>query len=148
MAKDVSSIANLYVATLRGLYLVEQNSHWLTKGLAFYGDHLLFERLYQASAEGADLAAEKMIGLFEEKGLDMKSQAEYLIKLLNKYQGEDLHELCLQMEKDFLSFTQAVYEFFEEEGYLTLGLDDLLMSIASKHEEAVYLLQQALDEKD
>lgn len=147
MEKTLSGVANMYVATLRTLYLVEQNCHWLTKGLAFYGDHLLFERLYQSSAESADLAAEKFVGLFEEEGLDMGSQAAFIGKLLSKYQDEELHELALKLEQDFLAFSQQTYDFFEEEEMMTLGLDDMIMSIASKHEEACYLLKQALGEE-
>lgn len=146
--EKVFDVANMYVATLRALYLVEQNSHWLTKGFAFYGDHLLFERLYQASAETADLAAEKFIGLFGEDGLDVIAQASCITKLLAKYQDENLHALCLKMEKDFIAFSEQVYQIFDEEGVLTLGCDDMIMSIASKHEEACYLLQQALAESE
>lgn len=146
--EKVFDIANMYVATLRALYLVEQNCHWLTKGMAFYGDHLLFERLYKAAAESADLAAEKFIGLFNENGLNIAAQATFISKLLAKYQEDNLHAAALKLEKDFLAFSQQAYDLFEEEGVMTLGLDDMLMSIASKHEEACYLLQQILaDEK-
>ena len=148
MDEKISKIANLYVATLRSLYLIQTNAHWCVRGKSFYGDHLLFERLYKNSAETADLAAEKMVGLFNEEGLDMESQADFICKLLSKYRGKELHKLCLKMEQDFLAFSEQAYEFFEDEGLLTLGLDDMIMSIASKHEEACYLLQQALAEEE
>lgn len=145
--EKVLELANLYVATLRALYLIETNCHWLAKE-DFYGNHLLFERIYQVSSETADQAAERMIGLLGREGANMAQQAAFLAKLLNKYQaddGNDLHSLCLQMEKDFLAFSQQVYDRFEEEGVLTLGLDDLIMSIASQHETSCYLLRQALE---
>lgn len=144
---DIQKLSNLYVASLRALYLVLQNSHWLTRGDSFYGDHLLFERLYQSSAELSDLAAEKCIGLFGEDGLDMNTQAELLAKLLDKYRAvSDLHTLCLKMHKDFLAFSQQFYDILEDEGELSLGMDDMIMSIASKVEEGCYLLQQSLEE--
>ena len=43
----IERLANLYTATLRAIYHVETFCHWTTKGLGFYGNHLLFERLYK-----------------------------------------------------------------------------------------------------
>lgn len=147
--EKISKLANLYVATLRAIYLVMQQCHWMTSGIAFYGNHLLFERLYKATADHADLAAEKMIGLFGNDGLDIDLQVEYLNKLLAKYSGGGTSlEVALRMEKDFLAFSKQAYNTFEQEGEMTLGLDDMLMEIASKHEEACYLLKQALNEHE
>jgi DNA-binding ferritin-like protein len=144
----INSVCNLYVASLRTLGLVQQNCHWLTKGIAFYGDHLLFERLYKTAIENADLMAERFIGLFGAEACGIEAQSEMISKLLGKYQGDECHALVLRFEKDVLAFSQQVYDFFEEEGVLTLGLDDSLMKVASSCEEACYLLQQALAEAD
>jgi DNA-binding ferritin-like protein len=145
---QIHKLANLYVATLRALYLVEQNCHWKTQGLGFYGDHLLFERLYKSSADNADLAAEKMIGVLGDEGLNVQLQTECLHKLLTKYSaGDNCLEVALRMEKDFLTFSQQAYDAFEEADEMTLGLDDMLMEIASKHEEHCYLLQQSLKQE-
>ena len=145
--EKVLELANLCVASLRALYLIETQCHWLTRGTGFYGDHLLFERLYKQSQDDADAMAERVIGLFGEKAVDMGSQADYLSKLLHKYQGDDYHELALKMEQDFLEFAQQVFDAFEAEDVLSLGLNDLLATIADSHETAVSLLQQALDEE-
>ena len=147
--EKICNIANLYVATLRVIYLIHQHCHWVSKGLGFYGDHLLFERLYKSAQENADLAAEKFIGLFGEDGLDFNAQKDYMNKLLSKYSNEADTErkpadLALAIEKDFLAFSDQTYHIFDEEDVLTLGLDDMIMSIASKREEACYLLQQTL----
>jgi DNA-binding ferritin-like protein len=141
-------IAGLYVATLKALALIHQHNHWTTKGDAFYGDHLLFERLYNATLETLDLAAEKFIGLFGDQAISYDLQADLLHKVLLKYknlEGSPV-QLSLAAEKDFIKFSQVAYNGFEDEDKLTLGLDDMLMSIASKHEEAVYLLQQKADQ--
>lgn len=145
--EKVWQIANLYVATLRQIYLTHQYSHWTTRGEAFYADHLVFERLYKAAQDDADLAAEKMIGLFGSEGVDYDAQRNFMSKLAAKYaelNGSPL-EMSLQIEKDFLKFSKEAYDALEEEGVLSLGLDDMIMSIASKREESCYLLQQILD---
>jgi hypothetical protein len=78
--------------------------------------------------------------------LDYVLQADLLNKVLLKYKGLEGKplEMSLAIEKDFIKFSKDAYNCFEEEGKLTLGLDDTIMSIASKREEAVYLLQQVL----
>jgi DNA-binding ferritin-like protein len=141
-----NKISALYIASLKGMALVHQHSHWTTRGIAFYGDHLLFERLYNSALKDLDLAAEKMIGLFGDSVLDYDLQTELLHKVLLKYsrlEGSPL-EMSLTVEKDFLKFSMEAYHSFEEDGKLTLGLDDAIMAIASQREESVYLLQQAL----
>ncbi len=139
-------VAALYIASLKALALIHQHSHWTTKGATFYGDHLLFERLYDAALEDLDLAAEKFLGVFGDECLDYELQIELLAKVMSKYKNLESSplEMSLKVEKDFLKFSKDAYDCFEEEGKLTLGLDDMIMAIASQREESVYLLQQAL----
>ncbi len=139
----IEDLANMYVAYLRAIYLTHQNSHWITKGQAFYGDHLLFDRIYKSSAQNADSAAERMIGLFGSDALDPQLQLQFIHKILEKSNGDDPMETSMKIEKQFLQFSQAFYNTMKKEGKLSLGLDDLVMSIASNREEAVYLLGQA-----
>src|SRR5574337_90419 len=144
-----SKVGALYVATLKAMTLIHQHSHWTTKGTGFYGDHLLFMRIYESAQKDLDLAAEKFMGVFGDQCLDYDLQNELLHKVLSKYsnlKGSPL-QMSLEMEKDFLKFSKEAYNCFEDEGKLTLGLDDMIMAIASQREEAVYLLQQALDGK-
>lgn len=146
MLDKCSKTAALYIATLKAIALIHQNGHWTTKGDAFYGDHLLFERLYNSALESLDLAAEKYMGLFGADCLNYALQIDLLNKILLKYKGLEGKPLVMSLtiEKDFIKFSQGAYNCFEEEGKLTLGLDDMIMSIASKREEAIYLLQQSL----
>lgn len=144
-----NKVASLYIASLKAVALIHQHNHWTTRGLAFYGDHLLLERLYNSTLKDVDLAAEKFIGLFGDGVLDYDSQTELLSKVLSKYsklEGSPM-EMSLAIEKDFLKFSKDAYNCFEKEGKLTLGLDDMIMSIASQREESVYLLQQTLKGK-
>lgn len=139
-------VAALYIASLKAMYIIHQHSHWTTHGQAFYGDHLLFERLYKSAAEDTDLAAEKFLGLFGDECLDYELQNKYLSDVLAKYnnlEGSPL-EMSLAIEKDFIKFSKDAYNCFEDHERLTLGLDDMIMAIASKREESVYLLQQVL----
>ena len=80
-----SKVGALYIATLKAIALIHQHSHWTTKGAPFYGDHLLFERLYNSALKDLDLAAEKFMGLFGEEVLDYDLQTKLLHEVLSKY---------------------------------------------------------------
>lgn len=139
-------IAALYVASLRAIAMIHQHNHWTTKGEMFYGEHLLFERLYDSTLENLDAAAEKFIGIFGDETLNYELQAELLNKVLLKYsnlEGSPI-EMSLAIEKDFLKFSKDAYDFFKKNNVLSLGLDDMIMEIASNREESVYLLKQTL----
>jgi DNA-binding ferritin-like protein len=141
-----SKVAALYIATLKAIALIHQNSHWTTKGEPFYGDHLLFERLYNSALEDLDVAAEKFVGLFGSEVLNYDLQADLLHKVLLKYSGLEGSptEMSLAIEKEFLKFSRSAYDCFEEEGRASQGLEDMMPAIASSRETSVYLLQQKL----
>ncbi len=141
-----SKVGALYIASLKALALIHQHNHWTVQGVAFYGDHLLFERLYNDTLKLLDLAAEKFVGLLGDEVLGYEMQADLLHKVLLKYnnlEGSPV-QMSLEAVRDFIKFSKSAYNCFEEEGKMTLGLDDMIMAIASKNEEFVYLLQQSL----
>lgn len=138
---DLKDICSKYVAFLRALYLLHQNHHWITTG---YDNHLLFERIYKTAQENADLAAEKFIGLFGSETLALEEHPKLIAERLATYSKQSPVESSLAAEKDFLEFSEgAYYAFQNSKDKMTLGLDDMIMSIASQREENVYLLQQS-----
>ena len=95
-------MAAVYIASYKALALIHQHNHWTTKGSSFYGDHLLFEKLYNKALEDLDLAAEKFMGIFGDECLDYSLQTNFLSKSLEHY--KDLEgspvEMSLAIEKD------------------------------------------------
>jgi DNA-binding ferritin-like protein len=144
--EKTNKVAALYLAALKAMAIIHQHNHWTTKGSDFYGDHLLFERLYDSTLENLDTAAEKFMGVFGEGPFDYQLQTTLLNSVLLKYNklSGSPEEMSLAVEKQFLKLSVQFYEMLEEEDNLSLGMDDMIMSIASKREESVYLLQQAL----
>lgn len=136
-----AKLMSLYTAYLRALYLIHQNNHWKCRGPNFYGNHLLFERLYEETQKSADTAAEKTIGLYDR----LDDMQDFVKTVARKYSPENYGGDCvkagLEAEKMFLRISKTVYSKLEKR--LTLGLDDMLMELASKHEVHVYLLIQA-----
>ena len=93
-----------------------------------------------------DLAAEKFMGIFGDECLNYDVQVDYLNKIMKKYsklEGSPA-EMSLAIEKDFIKLSSSAYDCFEDNDTLSLGLDDMIMSISSNREEAVYLIQQKL----
>ncbi len=143
--ENILKASALYVAGLQAISIIHTQNHWITRGPNFYGSHLLFERIYNSALKDMDLAAEKFIGLFGLKCLDYELQVNLLNKALLKYNIPDLTPTAksLKAEKEFIKFSSEYYKLVDQAGLMTLGLDDMILAIASSREEAVYLLQQA-----
>ena len=146
--EKVWQIANLYVATLRAIYLLEQHCHWTVKGAEFFSNHKLFERIYEGTQKDADLAAETMVGCFGCEAIDYNTQCDLIHKIMNKYADlqEKPIEQALALEKDFLALSEKVAKALEAANEMNLGIDDLLTGISNHRQEAVYLLGQVLKE--
>ena len=67
---------------LKHLYVLHQNHHWTSMGDPFYGDHLLFQRLYEATVEEIDSIAEKAIGLVSNTNVDLQLVNSQVLKLI------------------------------------------------------------------
>ncbi len=145
---DLKENCAKYVAFLRSLYLIHQNHHWLASGASFYGNHLLFERIYKSAAENADLAAEKFIGLFGSEALGVAEQPKLIHDILENHtaSNSNLNSLIaasIDAEKEFVAFAEDFYNQLKQSDQISIGLDDMVMGISSDRETSLYLLQQA-----
>jgi hypothetical protein len=150
--RDVAAELMLeYVGFMRMMQLWFHGAHHLTRGTSFAGDHVnLYGTIYQAVEDQIDGAIEKAIGLFgdqwgcplyiTDKALEI--MMEYPSPLELKSAGQAA--VGLQIEKDFLKFSQNLYDELKRMRAMTLGLDDMIMANANAHETHVYLLQQRI----
>ncbi len=143
----------LYAGMLRGLSIIHQQAHWTSRSKEYYGDHLLFDRLYGDVTKHIDTAFEKMIGVFGSDFADLVTHMDNTKKFIDDITGsfeegddDELVKRSLFAEEIFLKFSDELYRWLDAKSELTLGLDDMIMSIASDHEGLVYLLKQRLDE--
>lgn len=140
---------SLILVHLRFLASVHQAHHWTAKGDTFYGDHLLFERLYNAASEEVDSVAEKSIGLGSVDNVNLPLQLKQVAQLAQSYgmastipQPSELARRSMIVEVGFLRCVAHCVESLREQGLLTRGLDNLLAGIEDTHEGHVYLLKQ------
>jgi len=137
------------LACLRSQYWSYQESHWQVRGQSFYGDHLLFQRLYGSVQDQVDTLAEKMVALYGEKavdGLDLGAKFEVFIRRWGD--ADCLHKRGLLSETDFQALCKWVYDKLTAMGEMSLGMDDFLMATANEHETNQYLLKQVLRSKE
>ena len=134
---------------LKYLYALHQNHHWTSMGDPFYGDHLLFQRLYQATVEEIDGLAEKAIGLGNTTNVNLMLQTSQLLKLVTSEgtasmipTSSDLAKKSLMAEMNFLKVIDVMISCLQECGLLTPGLSNMLEGIADVHEGHIYLLKQ------
>jgi len=135
------TLLNQYLAMLRVVYTVHQHSHWKCKGADFYGNHLLFQRLYEDAQKKADETAEKLIGLFGNDALDHANQLP-LMNELCKYHSDNFMENSFNAEKEFSTFAEDTYNRIKGIGEMSLGLDDMIMGHINQSETAQYLIKQ------
>lgn len=136
---------SFYVSFLRALYQIHQNNHWKCKGTNFYANHLLFQRLYEEVVEDIDIAAEKSIGVFDELDVNPGLITSIVEKFMPEKFDGDLIQSSLAAEEEFLKASRKLYLDLKSEDNMSLGIDDMIMSVYNKHEGFVYLLKQAVD---
>jgi starvation-inducible DNA-binding protein len=141
------------LAYLRALGFLYQSYHWRAKGTPFYGDHLLFERLYNELLKDIDSLAERIVGISNGGGdqtIDPIRQSyqiheivEHLDKPLDDEEAKPKTDndaiRALNAEMAFLKIVDLVVEARD---YTSRGTDNLLADLQDRHEANCYLLQQ------
>ena len=140
-----------YVSFTRMMQLWFHGAHHLTRGESFSGDHVnLYGKIYLAIGLQFDPAVEKGIGLFGDECGDPMMITAQAVLIMSEYPSPrelppaGIAAVGLQIEKDFLKFSQNFYDELKRAGTMTLGLDDMIMANANVNETHVYLLQQRI----
>jgi DNA-binding ferritin-like protein len=145
---EVVAALQWLLACLRAQYWSYQQSHWQARGESAYGDHLLFQRLYESVEDHSDTLAEKMVGLYGNDAVSTLGLAPKFDSWVSRWSAVQCpHERGLLSEDDFQQVCRQSYEKLGDLGELTLGMDDFLMATANDHETNQYLLRQVLLQK-
>ena len=128
---------------LRALGIMHQSHHWQTKGDPFFGDHLLYERLYSEVVEEIDALGERAVGVGGPALTNYFIQLEHIKTYLKACtKGAALYEESLRAEISFLIAGELVMERLDNQGILTRGIEQAIGNIMDVHESHIYLLQQ------
>jgi DNA-binding ferritin-like protein len=142
----------IFIDLLRGLQMLYQTSHWQTSGPTYYGDHLLFERLYNALGEDIDALGEKSVGMGTERLVDYRHSlqnmqmfldaADDMMTAANENPAQKHIARAMRAETAFLRAGESLMNMLEQKGMLTRGIENLLGGILDKHEGLLYLIKQ------
>lgn len=133
-------------------YAAYQMLHWKVAGKSFYGNHLMLQRLYEESQAYTDSLGERLLGLEgDDLDLSLADQATRVDVLMKKVAGDEdaaVIDTALKVATALHKQLAKAYDTIKAQDMMTLGLDDLIMATSSKVEEHMYLLQQALRERN
>lgn len=133
---------------LQAMSHLHQIHHWNTMGDTSYGDHLLFQRLYEESQDFIDQVAERSVGSKAVAAIEAAVQAQIIHSVLLGLTKDDegtarnYAEVSLRGELYCLQLIKSVIQIMESDNTLSPGISNLLEGLADLHETFVYLLQQ------
>lgn len=139
-----------WICTVKAIELWFHSAHHLTKGTGFSGDHVnLYGMIYTELQEEFDAVAERVLGLTGDEGLLCpKHVTAQALQLLNTYPSPvnmSDYDIALSAQQIIMGYCMWENNFhgvLDQQGLLTIGLDDLLSANASNHERYAYLLNQ------
>jgi DNA-binding ferritin-like protein len=133
------------LAALEAASMVHQSHHWQTSGKNFYGDHLLFQKLYEGTSADIDTIAEKLVGISgDPANTNYFLRMAMMKKCMDKWTvpGASYGVVSLAAENDLIALGTECLEVLRRNQVLTIGTENLIAGILDKHETFIYLLQQ------
>ena len=132
------------LAALRAAYLTYRTAHWQASGDAYYGDHLMLQRIYEEAEKHIDSVGERLVGYYGASAVDLADQTELVAEWSERFsRHQDPLKASLDAAKSVSAELERTYKLLKRNQQMTLGMDDLLMSISNDVDTHVYLLQQA-----
>lgn len=144
--EGILPMLRIVLAILRAQYLSYQTSHWQARGPAYYGNHLLFQRLYEGVQAEIDALGEKLVGYFGIEAVDLEISLDLVCEMVSRWCSHECHfNRGLASEGELQNALVIIRNGWPEGHYpLPLGLDDWLAATANAHESNQYLIQQVL----
>jgi DNA-binding ferritin-like protein len=148
-SNDMSTILS-FLEALEEMY---EHMHWHSSGNNYYGDHLLYERLYDEIEEEIDSVAEKAIGIFGPDSIGPNKNtamtANIVSNLISDTDTADKFPiLSIKAEEKFISIVSDALTSMEKDNELTDGIDNLLQGVVDLHESHLYLLKQRNERRE
>ncbi len=128
----------------QGLSLLVQSAHWRVKGVNFYEDHLLYERIYGVVSGFIDGTAEKAVGLSEPDLVEPLRVLETAKRFVVDVQQPGA-ELLADVYRGCEVFSKTVGSYMDvmrSKGSMSEGLENFLQGILDQMEDVMYLLKQ------
>lgn len=131
------------LAFLRALHWGYWTAHWLARGSNFYGDHQLFQRLYEALVPQIDTLAEKIVSPNLPASVDPVDSIHRTARYVETLAANE-HGLVVGLYDAESSLNVFIDWIRRGDSHLPSGMDDYLSGLASEHDTNLYLLGQRL----
>lgn len=138
------------LASLKAMRECYQTLHWQARGEPFFGDHLMFERIYTNLLPEIDSLAEKIVGFTDDAlVLEVTSQtarvSTHVQEIMSNLQNMTPLQSMFEAEKLLVSkFLPQLLNSMEQAGELSDGMENFLQSIGDNHENNIYLVSRRL----
>ena len=126
-------------ATLRAAHHVYWTLHWQAQGVGYYGDHLLYQRLYQARVKEIDRVAETIAAVYGADKLGALTAWEAAQRVLTNVSTAP--NPGLRVAELTLHAANRVNNAIGSHPY-GVAVNNVIAGIADLALESVYLLQQ------
>ena len=155
MELDVSAYMESYLAQLKGSVMWFHAAHHVAKGKGFVSDHRdLYNTIYSNLDDHFDILVEKSIMLSGDETiacpLSLSASASHILnKTCSSPANQDSEVIVYEaivLVSRLINSVSEIYQKFKDSGYLTLGLEDALTSMANEYEKYLYLLGQRYKE--
>ncbi len=130
-------------SALHAEYWLLWTLHWRSRGVGYYGDHLLYQRLYEARKAEIDRMAEVIAAIGGAAALDPAAglaATQAIVAQVEALPVPDPRKALLAAQGVLRALSAA--DAAARTGPYTLAVQNVLAGIADAHLEAVYLLQQ------
>jgi len=139
-----------FIGMLRFMHLWYHSAHHCSRGISFGADHdNIFGDLYSSVNDEIDAAIEKTIGVTNNEGfacpVNITKNALALLEIYPSPPSIDMSTMvsvALEIEQQYIQHVEDLFTRLENQGSLTLGLNDFLSASANLHESHVYKLSQ------
>lgn len=142
--KNETALLVQVLAALKAKIEWSKFAHWTSQGEEFYGDHLLYDRIYEESAPDFDACIEKFLIQWPEEIANPIQTLKEAQQTLEKHQTESYLNTLMELSQHLLTQIKELYDALKTQEKLSLGLDDFIMTLADHHENHLYLLKQRL----
>lgn len=130
-------------AAVRAEHQLFWTYHWRSKGAPYYGDHLLWQRLYEARVPEIDRMAEVIMAVGGPNYVDPLRSWVAVREIIDgsEQRGSNDAARGVALVADTLNRIDAANEALGGAAN-TLAINNVLAGFADKHLEALYLLRQ------
>ena len=117
--------------------------HWRAKGSEYYGDHLLYQRLYEARTEEIDRMGEVIMALGGAEAVDPIRSWVAVKDVIDMTVASELPDYVRAegLVRETLARLNAANSLLGTAPF-ALAVNNVLAGISDKHLEALYLLKQ------